>query len=300
MTSREFAQLAPPVITNQEGSYNTINRNDNGALSIGLLQWHGDRALSILKTICKNMSPISIKNILDDSLYNEIINPNTVWSKRVIDSNIEYDRLYRLLSTEVSKSIQLNSAIDTVEGYINIGSCNGIVDNQALIYFADIYNQAPVRSLNLLRNLVSSLQNQHKAVSLKDLHEAAMSDPILGKYSTRRNSVYQTASNTIVSYVVVNGKVIKYEDLNDKSVTIKSEPVKCSVNATIRDITNQYGTKIANISGYTGNSIVDALKFVGIDASFSSRSNLYKALGYEDTYIGSVRQNALMLNKLRK
>ena len=56
---------------------------------------------------------------------------------------------------------------------------------------------------------------------------------------------------------------------------------------------------LPDLSGYTGTSIVDALKGSGFDSSFAARKELYKKLGFSDTYKGSSSQNMNLLNALR-
>ncbi|MBR3198460.1 MAG: DUF3597 family protein [Bacilli bacterium] len=56
---------------------------------------------------------------------------------------------------------------------------------------------------------------------------------------------------------------------------------------------------LPDLSNYKGNSIVDGLKSVGFDSSFNSRKNLYKKLGFYDTYKGTSAQNIKLLNALR-
>ena len=46
-------QRAYAIICSHEGGYTSINKNDNGAVSIGRLQWRGNRALELLKEISK-------------------------------------------------------------------------------------------------------------------------------------------------------------------------------------------------------------------------------------------------------
>lgn len=55
---------------------------------------------------------------------------------------------------------------------------------------------------------------------------------------------------------------------------------------------------LPDLSGYTGNSIVDALKSVGYDSSFAAREKLYKEVGFIDTYTGTAEQNLALLKKL--
>ena len=53
---REIAAEAAKVIFANEGNYSSVNADDNGALSVGKVQWHGNRALSLLKEIAKRES----------------------------------------------------------------------------------------------------------------------------------------------------------------------------------------------------------------------------------------------------
>lgn len=57
---------------------------------------------------------------------------------------------------------------------------------------------------------------------------------------------------------------------------------------------------LPNLSDYNGTSIVDALKSVGYDSSFDSRKNLYREVGFTDTYKGTALQNENLLNALKK
>ncbi|MGN0039178.1 MAG: N-acetylmuramoyl-L-alanine amidase [Coriobacteriales bacterium] len=56
-------------------------------------------------------------------------------------------------------------------------------------------------------------------------------------------------------------------------------------------------------SGYTGNSIVDGLKSIGLDASFSNRARLaatYGIVSSANQYTGTAAQNEALLSALRK
>ena len=57
---------------------------------------------------------------------------------------------------------------------------------------------------------------------------------------------------------------------------------------------------LPDLSDYNGTSIVDALKSVGYDSSFDSRKNLYREVGFTDTYKGTALQNENLLNALKK
>lgn len=63
--------------------------------------------------------------------------------------------------------------------------------------------------------------------------------------------------------------------------------------------TDKERNELPDLSGYRGNSIVDALKGVGYDSSFEARRKLYEEVGFTDTYRGTARQNENLLNTLR-
>ena len=57
--------------------------------------------------------------------------------------------------------------------------------------------------------------------------------------------------------------------------------------------------KIPSLRGYKGFSIVEGLKKYKYKSDFTYRCELWEMLGYEETYIGSKKQNLLLLKKLK-
>ena len=51
VTDDDVIRAVLVVFRRMEGSYDSVNPNDNGALSVGKLQWHGVRALELVKEI---------------------------------------------------------------------------------------------------------------------------------------------------------------------------------------------------------------------------------------------------------
>jgi len=131
---------AADIIYANEGNYGSVNKNDNGALSIGKVQWHSSRALALMKTIVK-ANLIQAQNMLGLALYNEILNAaaNT-WDKRVVN-DAEAKALSALLTTAEGKSVQDALAVADITSYVNKGMSYGLKDCGALIYFADGVNQ---------------------------------------------------------------------------------------------------------------------------------------------------------------
>ena len=139
VTSTQLVNAATYIIVDNEGSYTTIVRNDNGAVSIGKMQWHATRALDLLKRIAA-ANPTQAANILGASLYNEVVT-YTSWDTRIFTYE-EASVTERLLGTAESVNIQNALAEQEIIGYINHGISLGVTAPDALVFFADYENQA--------------------------------------------------------------------------------------------------------------------------------------------------------------
>ena len=78
ISNSEITSAAVTIIVRNEGNYGSVNANDNGACSIGALQWHATRALNLLQKIAA-ANPTNASNILGSSLYNEVVSSSS-WS----------------------------------------------------------------------------------------------------------------------------------------------------------------------------------------------------------------------------
>ena len=99
----EMTKAAVQIISRSEGTYGTINPNDNGAVSIGMLQWHADRALQLMRSIA-NADTGSAQSILGSSFYNDVMNASN-WNSRTF-SSAESTAASNLLTTAAGKSKQ--------------------------------------------------------------------------------------------------------------------------------------------------------------------------------------------------
>ena len=82
MNLKEIAEKAAPIIFSHEGDSGSVNKNDNGALSVGRVQWHGSRALSLMRAICEALGAGRSREILGAALYAEITAKGTSWGTR--------------------------------------------------------------------------------------------------------------------------------------------------------------------------------------------------------------------------
>lgn len=209
MTSTEktaIAQRACTIIFANEGNYGSVNKNDNGAVSVGKIQWHGDRAKALLQTICKaNIS--QAQNILGSALYQEIMSGKT-WGKRIVTAG-EASKLSLILSSAQGKKAQDDLALSDVMTYIDKGISYGLTNAEALIYFADGVNQYGVYS-TLWKNIAATALRNGGTIDA--MYNATKS--LTSSYLSRRKTVYDklkgssTASNT-TSNVTASGNVIK-------------------------------------------------------------------------------------------
>lgn len=186
MTKGQLVDIAANIIFSNEGSYGSVNKDDNGAVSIGKVQWHADRALSLLRTIC-NANKDQAKLILGNPLYNEILTSNS-WATRIVTS-AEAKDISALLLTTQGQQAQDSLAKADISTYIDKGCSYGLTDPGALIYFADGVNQYGTNSTLWRDAAKESLQY---GIQLLTMHQY-----IIGKdnrFNNRREKVYKEAS----------------------------------------------------------------------------------------------------------
>ena len=185
---RQIAAEAAKVIFANEGNYSSVNANDNGALSVGKVQWHGNRALSLLKKIAQGAGA---EATLGKDLYNEIMTAKN-WETRTVTA-IEKAKLSKILGTPGGKAVQDRQAEEDILSYVTHGVKMGIEDPQSLVYFADLENQGGAGASKRVGNAAAGRAGGAGKVKLDHIHGAALADRVMGKYSSRRNLVYKKA-----------------------------------------------------------------------------------------------------------
>ena len=185
----EMTKAAVQIISRSEGTYGTINPNDNGAVSIGMLQWHADRALQLMRSIA-NADTGSAQSILGSSFYNDVMNASN-WNSRTF-SSAESTAASNLLTTAAGKSKQDALAYSDVQGYISAGQNLGISNAGVLVYYAELYN----RGMGVAKRILNAAAGggSYSNVTLSKLHTTALANSS-SYYTDRLNNAY----NTIVS-----------------------------------------------------------------------------------------------------
>ena len=185
-------------ITRQfEGNYSSVNRNDNGALSVGRIQWHAERAYDLVKDVINAVGETTAVSILGQSLYNEVMNHDrSVWHSRTV-SKAEAEKIGALISTEQGKKIQDSKACIEFDNYLTAGKNKGLRDENALCYYADLTNQGGSGGANRVLNAAKSLVGgSASAITLDAIHRAALADRVFSKYADRRNKCYNALKNS--------------------------------------------------------------------------------------------------------
>lgn len=219
MTTEQIAAKAAEIIFANEGNYGSVNKNDNGAISIGKVQWHGNRALSLLRSIlAKDLKAAG--QILSSELYFEIMDVKTNWGSRIV-STAEATPISKLLSTAIGKAEQDALAIKDITGYITKGMSYGLKDPGALIYFADGVNQYGSNS-SLWKTITTDALKSTGDVEA--MYAATVKHTT--KYLTRRETVYKKVKTlnlgggNTVQGIELKGGVGTYSAASDGAKTI--------------------------------------------------------------------------------
>ncbi len=189
VTIDEILKAAAEIIRQNEsrGRYDVVNPDDNGALSIGWVQWHANRALNLLKTIVEADTAAALE-ILGSTLYDEITSA-TSWSTRILTAD-EKPKIERLISTDAGKAAQDALAAMDISSYVNRAIGYGITDPAALVYYADIENQCGMGGAKRVAQAAAALAGSYEAITLEHIHKAALADASAGDYAVRRNTTY--------------------------------------------------------------------------------------------------------------
>ena len=155
-----------------EGDYDSVNRSDGGACSLGLLQWHGPRALELLRFALNGWPGTA--NYLTRSLYREIVGEGTVWSRRTL-TEAEARCVSALLGSADCRAAQDELARRDILEYLRLCRSWGMKTDATAAYFAVVVNQFGAGGAkNYLRLIRETLGVGEDAVftDLNVLHQA--------------------------------------------------------------------------------------------------------------------------------
>lgn len=174
-----------------EGDYGAVNADDGGACSIGLLQWHGARALALLRFALEGWPGCA--NYLSAALYREITDPNTVWSRRRL-ADAEAQLVSNLLGSQDGRAAQDAMARQDILAYVSLCRSWGMQTDATAAYFAVIVNQFGAGgAASYLRHIRETMGVDENAVfrDLTALHQAVHDTKSYGqRYLSMRDKSY--------------------------------------------------------------------------------------------------------------
>ena len=192
-----------------EGHYDSVTAKDVNAVSIGFMQWHGENALYLLKSIC-SADPTLSNQTLGALLYDEIVQTpmwrseaGSGWKSRVL-TKPEAVAVRRLIDTETGRSCQDRYAKSFISSEIDHAISQHISTDAAIVYFCSIENQyGPSGARSVLQRARSamSMPDGQPITSLDVLHRgilaAAESHNSISAHLPYRKNVYAFLTGTL-------------------------------------------------------------------------------------------------------
>ena len=191
----EIASAAAEIIALNETnkSYGSINLNDNGAVSLGIFQWHGPRALTLLASVAKTI-PEKTKSIIGDTLYNEIMTATQFdWNTRSFTKE-EGAVVSQLLKTDEGIAAQIALSESDASAYVAHGRGIGLVEPAALVYYCDLENQMGQTGVKTYTSAAFNITGSYSEIDLEALHNAALLLSTGSAAINRRNRTYAYAA----------------------------------------------------------------------------------------------------------
>ena len=313
MEVSSIAMRAIPIIYAGEsgGNYDAINANDNGAMSIGLIQWRASRARGVLLGIVNALGETEARRIAGDTLYNNIVNESdTFWSTyhTYKNSNL-YNKIKALLQTSVSQDVQKAQVIIDMNSYVSSIKSLGVKDENAIIFMCHLMNAYGSVKSEFLNRAKSKAGGSVSNITLDNIYDACMEDDYYYNHYGENNYA-KKVYNAIVNSEPVGDTTTKVDianvDLNTqanaKAVNAASEVDSTSTDGSITEILSQlgsslfkkiYGDDVAQLLGVSADSIA------GNDSSKSGRTinELSSIGGSSSGYMVNLPSNASAAQK---
>lgn len=186
----EAQKLVVKAIGTVESNLNYLAVNYNDPITVGIFQWYGTRAASILLRF-RTENPaawVGVDPTIDADLTAHAATEATFWNNRYLN-RAEGSSLEPVMND--NKPIQNDQAIADLADYLIAANTAGMdedTNTQQVLFFYVMYHQSPQRALRVIASVGPS-------ASLASIVGACLNEPVLGRYRTR----YLTARDIIVS-----------------------------------------------------------------------------------------------------
>lgn len=170
------------MYSNFEGGYDSVVKNDVGAVGMGILGWRGVKALELLK-LCCSKAPSFSRSTLGQSLYNEVVNTalwtastGSAWQTRTFNDT-EAAAAKKLISSSVGVEAQNELAASDITTQARHGWNAGVRTEAALLYYCSAENHyGPGGVKGFMRSVRSALGlgDDDLILSLDQFHNGAV------------------------------------------------------------------------------------------------------------------------------
>jgi hypothetical protein len=216
----EVVTRAIDLISTMEssGNYASVANDTNGSPSVGILQWNNTRAVDLLKKIIA-ADPDAAKALLGEALCQEIEACGADgWGEKALD-DAQKKAISALMKTTIGKQMQVEQAHADVAYYINRARSQGIVDANALVYYADIAHQAGVGGVRKYAAKAAEVRGGYHKITLKSMYDAALE--ISTSFKTRRKRVYQALGKSPVRDEGAAPESVRISPAGDKIIGLE-------------------------------------------------------------------------------
>ena len=193
-----------------DNNYRKVLGNDNGAWSIGLIQWNASRAYDLLLKISNNDTDWrNVWSNKDYDLYKDLnTNSSSARSKYgkgytvVVGSDL-VNQVQNMMSTEKAKSTQRDYASEDTQSSITKVQEKGVTNPMITIFLVDIMNQYGPNLPSTIQNAASISKNGGDIKS--QFNEfVKYCEQNLGSYNTYKNR--RTTTKTYIEQLYEQGK----------------------------------------------------------------------------------------------
>ena len=184
-STQTIAYYAMYVIGEVESQWNWTAVNYNDPITIGMLQWYGTRAATLLLRVRDEMPEAYtlLASSLRDSLETY---PATsqYWNSRYLNT-VEGNSVITVFQSEQNHIIQENQAIADFEGYIPVLEGWGLSQSypKPLIFAMSMYHQSPQYAGQVVATAGGS-------ADLDRLYTVCLNHSVLGQYYNRYTTIY--------------------------------------------------------------------------------------------------------------
>ena len=272
------------------GNYDAVNPNDNGAVSVGLIQWHGCRAWDVLNDTVNALGETKARELAGDKIY-EMITTKTrnQWDNIAFTKgSTDVANIKKLLATQESQDAQKVRMLSEINQYINEIRGKGITDENAIAYLCHVknaYGYIPQRFIDAAKATAGSVG----AITLDDIYNACLSDS--GYYSLYGGGYAQKIYNAILNTEKA-GSGTETVDIGNVDLNISDTVSTVNAAASTTTATDSSDGSLVSILKNIGYEVMrriygdDILNLLGVGTNSSTSSTSSSGVYGTGTYSG--------------